>query len=160
MTPLSKENLELLIEEILDKENEYIVELSVSPASIIRVEVDSMEGITIDRCAAISRAIEARLDRDACDFSLEVSSAGLSSPLRHIRQYQKLIGKPITALRKDGIRLDGVLITANEHGFTIQTETIKPAWKDEAGKKHKKEIVCEEHHFAYDDMKEVCYRFV
>ena len=53
------------------------------------VELDSPEGIDIDTCAAITRRIEEVFDRDKEDYSLEVGSAGLTSPFKVKGQYEK-----------------------------------------------------------------------
>ena len=40
----------------------------------------------------ISRAIEANLDRDEIDFSLQVASCGATMPLTNTRQYSSIMG--------------------------------------------------------------------
>ena len=70
-----------LIEEKLT-EDQFIVEVEVSPANQISVQIDSENGISIDDCVAISRQIEGNLDREEEDFELQVSSAGLGQPFK------------------------------------------------------------------------------
>ncbi len=65
---------------------------------VIDVRVDRNDGaeVTVEDCAAASRAIEARLD--ALDFGskryvLEVSSPGLERPLRNATDWRKFVGR-------------------------------------------------------------------
>ena len=64
----------------------------------LRIYVDKEGGIAINDCETISRAIEKELDRE--DFIqeayiLEVSSPGLTRPLKKERDYQRNLGKPV-----------------------------------------------------------------
>ena len=81
----------------------YIVETAVHPGNRIVVELDSESGINIDDCVALTKHIESQLDREAEDFELEVGSAGLTSPLKVLRQYTSTIGQEVEVLRKGGL---------------------------------------------------------
>ena len=71
------------------KKDQFIVEVTVGQANRISVLLDSETGITIDDCIQVSRHIESNLDREAEDFELQVSSAGLGQPFKVHRQYIK-----------------------------------------------------------------------
>jgi len=86
----------------------------------IIVLIDRDGGVNIRQCVEVSRFIEKSLDRDAEDFELEVSSAGLDQPFRVLRQYQKNMGKEVDVKLKDGKKISGNLIRATEEGITIQ----------------------------------------
>ena len=65
------------------------------PVLDVRVEREDGERVTVDNCAAASRAIEGRLDAE--DFGgrhyvLEVSSPGLERPLRNAKDWRKYVG--------------------------------------------------------------------
>jgi ribosome maturation factor RimP len=65
------------------------------PVIDVRVEREDGEQVTVDNCAAASRAIETRLDAD--DFAgklyvLEVSSPGIERPLRNAKDWRKFVG--------------------------------------------------------------------
>ncbi|MGM9861189.1 MAG: ribosome assembly cofactor RimP [Muribaculaceae bacterium] len=111
----------------------FIVEISVSPANDVVVLLDSdAAGIDIDTCAAITRAIEDAFDRDIEDFSLEVGSAGITSPLKVHRQYLKNIGHDVEVLTCDGRKIHGVLTAVAPDGsFTVES----PAKVKEPGAK-------------------------
>lgn len=64
----------------------------------LRIYADKEGGIGINDCEIISRQIETELDRE--DFIpdayiLEVSSPGLTRPLKKERDYQRNLGRPV-----------------------------------------------------------------
>jgi ribosome maturation factor RimP len=66
------------------------------PVLDVRVERVDEQEVTVDDCAAASRAIEAKLDAE--DFGgkryvLEVSSPGLERTLRNAKDWKRFIGK-------------------------------------------------------------------
>ncbi len=106
----------------------FLVDIKVSGDNDITVEVDSATGVDIEACATITRAVEAVFDRDAEDYSLEVGSAGLTSPMRVRGQFDKNVGNDVEVLTKDGRKLHGVLAEVAEGGladtdvdFTVET---------------------------------------
>lgn len=157
---IRKEEVERLVEQVLENDQEFLLAVTVSPRDEIRVYIDSMDSISIERCVEISRAIEASLNREEEDYSLEVSSAGLGEPFVHPRQYQKHLDNPVSVVLKSGLRYDGILREAKEEGFTLEVSKVIPAYKDEQGKKHKKELRTEELFFPYEEVKSTAYRFL
>ena len=92
----------------------YLVDVAVQPGNIIVVEIDNDESVCIDDCVELSRYLEDHLDRDVEDFELEVGSAGITSPFKVLRQYQKNIGNEVEVLLTAGVKLTGVLKSADE----------------------------------------------
>jgi ribosome maturation factor RimP len=119
---INKEKVQNLVEGVLS-EDMFIVDIKVGSGNAIEVLVDSDTGINIDRCVEISRHIEQNLDRDAEDFSLEVSSPGLTQPLKHLRQYYKNIGKKIEVVARTGEKEEGILKSVNEQGIEMDVLT-------------------------------------
>ena len=68
----------------------------------------------------ISRAIEHNLDREEYDFSLEVASAGVGSPLLNSRQYIKNIGRKLRVDLSEASTLEGTLTAASNEAFTLE----------------------------------------
>jgi ribosome maturation factor RimP len=65
---------------------------------VIDVRVDRPDGarITVEDCATVSRAIEAKLDGSdivSDRYRLEVSSPGLERPLRHAGDWRRFVGR-------------------------------------------------------------------
>ncbi len=103
----------------------FVVDIRISPDNVITVEVDSPTAVDIDECAAITRKIEEKFDRDTEDYELEVGSAGLTAPMRVRGQFLKNIGKPVEVLTGDGRKLHATLAGVNDDAtqFTVAVET-------------------------------------
>lgn len=143
---------ELAEERIAERDNLlYIVDITINGGNQILVELDREEGaVSIEDCISVSRNIEHNLDREVEDFSLEVSSAGITKPFRAIQQYRKNIGKDVKVITiEHGKSVEGKLVKVDDDGFTIE----KSEKKRVEGKK-KKELVVEELPFKYDEIKE------
>jgi len=116
---ISKANIEALVAEVLDAETEFLVAVNVTGSNHIVVVIDGDNGVPIKRCVEISRHIEGNLDREIEDFELEVSSAGVTSPLLLARQYIKNVGRMVDVLLNSGENFQGKLIAASETHFSI-----------------------------------------
>ena len=85
----------------------------------------------------LSRAIEAEFDRDTGRISPStVASAGIGSELKHLRQYRKLIGKPVEVLLKSGVKILATLDEADQEGLTLSYEEKQAV----EGKKRKQTV--------------------
>jgi ribosome maturation factor RimP len=124
---IQKELIYQLIEEFITDTEHFIVDVKVSPDNDIVVELDSAKGIDIEYCAELSRFIESKFDREVEDFELEVGSAGLGSPFKVLKQYQKNIGNEVEILTKAGKKFSAMLKDATEESFTVTvTKQVKP----------------------------------
>lgn len=150
---IDKELIKSIVEDELLNTDTFLVEVMVKPGNLIVVEIDSDNAVDIDHCAALSKKIEAGLDRDTEDFELEVGSAGITSPFKILRQYTKNIGNEVEVLSKDGRKLSGILKSANETDFTVTiTKKVKPE-----GAKKKIEVE-EDLMFTYEEVKYTKYQ--
>lgn len=153
---IDKQNIIDLTEQylLLSETESYLVAVDIEKDNRIVVTIDNDGGVDIDECVNISNYLEDHLDRDAEDFELEVGSAGLSMPLRILRQYQKYEGKRMEVLCKDGKKLVGTLGKADAEGFDLTvTRKVKP----EGAKK--KIDVTETMHLPFDLVNSVKYSF-
>lgn len=149
---IDKDKISHIVEEKLSGTSDYLTDVQVLPNNSIIVEIDNDEGVNMDTCASLSRFIESHFDREAEDFELTVTSAGLTSPFRTPRQYNKYVGKEVEVLTAGGVKHKGVLKSADEEGFAIViTKKVKPE-----GAKRKIEVE-EELSFAYSEVKYTKY---
>ena len=116
-----------IIDNALSGTDKFLVDLKISTDNRINVAIDGDNGIVIDDCVNLSRAIENSLDRDVEDFELNVSSAGLDSPLRMKRQYKKNIGQDLTVTTFDGNTVEGNLVNADDDKITLRLHGKKNA---------------------------------
>lgn len=117
---IDKQLLAQTVEEAIAGTRIFLVDVQLNAGNSIVVEIDSEEGIDIDTCADITRKIESVFDRDAEDYELEVGSAGLTSPFKVRRQYEKNVGQEVEVLTRDGRKLHGTLTGVGEEDFTIE----------------------------------------
>ena len=109
------------IEPVVEAMGCFIVEITVSKDNDVTLTVEKTSGeVSLDDCVAINDAFLAAFDKDAEDYSLTVSSAGLDQPFKVLAQYVKAIGSQVTALLKGGRKLTGVLTSADEDGISIR----------------------------------------
>ena len=100
----------------------FLVEVIVKPGNVIRVLVDTPEGISIDDCVNISRFLNENLDRGVEDYSLEVSSPGLGGAFMVKQQYEKNLGRDIEVLYANGIKEKGKLLSVSDTGFVLEVK--------------------------------------
>ncbi|MBX6332512.1 MAG: ribosome maturation factor RimP [Gemmatimonadaceae bacterium] len=94
------EALERLISSVLDTVGFDLVELRIGGSRArptVQVRIDRRDGkaVTVDDCAAASRAIEARLDAGSEmgeRYVLEVSSPGVERPLKTVADWRRFVG--------------------------------------------------------------------
>lgn len=108
------------VEEFLRETELFPVEILIKPGNKILVFIDGDHGVKIADCIALSKNIESKLDRDAEDFELNVSSSGIDKPFVLLRQYRKNIGREIEVTLISGNIIKGKLL--NVSGETIEIE--------------------------------------
>jgi ribosome maturation factor RimP len=146
---ISALNIRELAERALQGTDCFLVDVHVTPMNKIIVLIDREGGVGINQCVEVSRFIEKSLDRDAEDFELEVSSAGLDAPFKVLRQYQKNIGKEVDVKLADGKKIKGQLVDANEKGITVQQVT-----KEKIEGRKAKQTVEKNFSFTFPEIKE------
>jgi ribosome maturation factor RimP len=147
MTFKEKVNL-LLTEALVEKPSLFLIDLVITDAFKVIITLDDDNGVVLQDCIDISRAIDASLDREEQDYSLEVASAGVSSPLKKIRQYKKNIGRTLI-VKTNTENIEAELVEANDD-FVILS------WKAREPKKigKGKETVEKTLQIPYGDIKE------
>lgn len=121
-----KEKVRVLLEKGLeDYPALFLIDFSVSLDNKIKVVIDGDNGVTVNDCINISRAIEHNLDREEEDFALEVASAGATTPLIMPRQYKKNIGRKLEVETSD-MSYEGKLTDANDEYIVLEWKAREP----------------------------------
>ncbi|WP_190811106.1 ribosome assembly cofactor RimP [Flagellimonas sp. S3867] len=121
-----KEKVTSLLNKALEEHPSlFLIDFTIVGDNTIRVVLDGDEGVNLQDCMNISRAIEHNLDREEEDFSLEVTSAGAASPLELPRQYRKNIGRKLK-VRTGEEELEGNLTQASEDSITLEWKAREP----------------------------------
>lgn len=106
-------------------ETQFIVEVKVSSANDVLVQVDDFIGLSIEECKRISRFIESQFDREIEDYALEVGSPGLSNPFKVKEQFVKNIGNAIELIMTDGEKFQAKLLSVEENLIQVAVSEIK-----------------------------------
>jgi len=144
--------LQLLSEGIQEKPSLFLIDLTITDAFKIIVTLDGDAGVQLQDCIDISRALENNLDREEQDFSLEVASVGVGSPLKLVRQYIKNIGRTLI-VKLAAETIEAQLVGANDNFITLAWEAREPK---KIGKG--KETVQKRQEIPYSDIKEAIVR--
>ena len=121
-----KEKVSRLLEEgLLEKPTLFLIDLTITESFKIIVTLDGDNGVALQDCIDISRYIDSNLDREEHDFSLEVASAGVSLPLKNIRQYKKNVGR-ILQVETDSVNIEAKLVEANDDFIVMEWEAREP----------------------------------
>ena len=146
---LLKSEVEQLLKESLQQKPEiFLVDLTITDSFKIIISLDGDNGVNLQDCIDISRAVENNLDREEQDFSLEVASVGVGSPLKFKRQYFKNVGRMLI-VKLESDKIEAQLVAANEEFITLEWQAREPK---KIGKG--KETVQKKLEIPYSDIKE------
>lgn len=132
---------QLIEEAMAENPSLFLIEWKISPDNKISILADGDEGLSIEEIVRISRHVEHNLDREECDFALEVSSPGVGSNLTIPRQYQKNVGRILEVTLNDKV-MEGEIVEADEEGVIIfwESREPKPVGKGKITVEHEEKI--------------------
>lgn len=144
----SQEKIIQWVSDILEEKDDslFLVDVTVNPApkgAKVIVHLDGDQGISIDTCAEVSRALSARLEEEDvmnAKYVLEVSSPGLDQPLKLHRQYVKNVGRNVKVLLQDNQTTKGTLLSVSDDAIELEPAKRQPR-TGSGGKKKKKESI-------------------
>jgi ribosome maturation factor RimP len=117
--------IQLLTEGLNEKPSIFLIDLTITDAFKVIVTLDGDSGVQLQDCIDVSRLIENNLDREEQDFSLEVASVGVGSPLKLVRQYINNIGR-LLIVKLANETIEAKLVNANENFITLAWEAREP----------------------------------
>ncbi|MEV7281935.1 ribosome maturation factor RimP [Streptomyces sp. NPDC093111] len=132
MSTTQSERLRGLLEPLVHAKDLDLEEIEVSRAGrrgLLRVIVDSEEGVELDACAELSRAISETLDESDVmgegEYVLEVSSPGADRPLTQHRHYVRAVGRLVKLQLDEGGELVTRIIAVDEDGLDTEVPGVK-----------------------------------
>jgi len=115
-----------LLHEALEKRTDlFLIDFTISSDQSINIIIDGDNGVKVDDCIFISRAIEHNIDREEYDFSLEVASAGAAAPLTLPRQFKKNIGRTLQ-IKTQTENIEAELINASQESIDLGWKAREP----------------------------------
>lgn len=140
------EHLLKLIEPIVEGLGYECVGVEYNPHpqhGMLRVYIDSEQGILVDDCSKVSHQISGVLDVEdpiSGNYQLEVSSPGADRPFFKLEQFKSFIGssitvnlfRPIDQRRKitgviESVEEDSVVLQEGSHSFNIPFKAMSKA---------------------------------
>ena len=122
-----KEKVEALVQEALvENPSLFLIDLTIGGDNSIRVLLDGDQEVTLETCMQVSRKVEYNLDREENDFSIEVSSCGVGSPLTIPRQFIKNVSRKLEVIDSEDKQVQGTLVEATETSFTLEWKAREP----------------------------------
>ncbi|HJD86040.1 ribosome assembly cofactor RimP [Empedobacter falsenii] len=116
---------QLIDEAIAENPSLFLIDWKITPDDKIIILADGDEGLSVEEIVRISRHVEHNLDREECDFALEVSSPGVGSELTMPRQFVKNVGRTLEATLIDKV-IEGEIVEADDEGVTVFWEAREP----------------------------------
>ena len=122
-----REEIRKIAESKLTDPGHFVVDVAVSlrGKQKVLVFVDGDDGITIDNCADLSRAMSEELDTLPGlneSYVLEVSTPGVDHPLKFNRQYAKHVGRTLKVVLRDE-SIEGKLVNVSSGVISLEQTT-------------------------------------
>ncbi|GAA4289746.1 ribosome assembly cofactor RimP [Aestuariibaculum suncheonense] len=121
-----KETVKNLLDAALEERSDlFLIEFTIGSDNHIKIVIDGDNGVLVEDCMFVSRAIEHNIDREEHDFSLEVMSAGAASPLVNKRQYKKNLNRDLK-VRTASEKFEGTLAQATDTDIILEWKVREP----------------------------------
>lgn len=132
MSTTESERLRGLLEPLVAAKDLDLEEIEVSRAGrrrVLRIVVDSEDGVDLDECAEVSRAVSEKLDEsDAMgedEYQLEVTSPGAERPLTERRHYVRATGRLAKFQLHEGDEFVARILTVDDEGLDLEVPGVK-----------------------------------
>lgn len=132
MSTTQSDRLRGLLEPLAAAKGLDLEEIETSKAGkrrMLRIIVDSDEGVELDACAELSREVSDLLDEtDAMgedEYVLEVSSPGADRPLTEHRHYIRATGRLVKFQTADGGELIARILDVDDEGMDLEVPGVK-----------------------------------
>ena len=105
-----------------------ITTVSEGGDTIYRILINSQEGISLDKCAEVTRVLNPLLDVTPPvkgDYRLEVSSPGIERKLKTLKHFNASIGEKVKVVLISNEVLQGPLLKVEGNLITIDDEQVK-----------------------------------
>ncbi len=124
------EDLRSLLGPVIENHGAFLVDVSLksdNKRQLLEIFCETETGITIEKCAEISREILPVIDSSKIagdNFRLEVSSPGIGVPLKDKRQFTRNVGKLMAIKYREGVeikQIEGDMIGFKDERVVIET---------------------------------------
>jgi ribosome maturation factor RimP len=127
--PMVNDEMRAAIDDCVSRLSAHLIDLVVRGPrgkTLVEVFIDTEQGVTSDLCSDVSREASELIERAGWiqgSYRLDVSSPGISRPLRFAWQYRKHVGRTLS-VRVEGpggtVEHTGRLSSVGEHGIFLE----------------------------------------
>lgn len=132
MSTTQSDRLRGLLEPLVAAKGLDLEEIELSKAGkrrMLRIVVDSDEGVELDVCAELSREVSDLLDESDVmgedEYVLEVSSPGADRPLSEHRHYVRATGRLVKFQLAEGGELIARILDVDDEGMDLEVPGVK-----------------------------------
>ncbi|MFH8350029.1 ribosome maturation factor RimP [Streptomyces sp. NPDC018045] len=132
MSTTQSERLRGLLEPLVAARDLDLEEIEVTPAGkrrVLRIVVDSDDGVQLDECAELSREASQALDDSnvmgGAPYTLEVTSPGADRPLTEPRHYRRAVGRLVRFQLHEGGELVARITAMDDEGLDLEVPGVK-----------------------------------
>ena len=129
---MTGDELAKLLEPTVERLGYELVDLEVrlgGKGGLVRVFIDKSEGIDLEDCETVSRAVSALLDVEdpvPGNYNLEVSSPGLDRKLTKVEHFQRFAGETVKVQMRLPIegrrRFRGTLVSSDDENIVVDVD--------------------------------------
>ena len=122
-----KEKVKNLLDKALEENTQlFLIDLDFSESNKISVILDGDSGVNLQDCINVNKFLDSGLETEDVEYSIEVASAGVSSPLKLVRQYKKNIGRTVKVKTISQGDFEASLSNADEQTATLSWSSREP----------------------------------
>ncbi|KPI33224.1 MULTISPECIES: ribosome maturation factor RimP [unclassified Streptomyces] len=132
MSTTQSDRLRGLLEPLVAARGLDLEDIEMSKAGkrrMLRIIVDSDEGVELDACAELSREVSDKLDESDVmgedEYVLEVSSPGADRPLSEHRHYVRATGRLVKFQLAEGGELIARILDVDDEGMDLEVPGVK-----------------------------------
>ncbi|MFE2553143.1 ribosome maturation factor RimP [Streptomyces sp. NPDC059355] len=132
MSTTQSDRLRGLLEPLVAAKGLDLEDVEMSKAGkrrMLRIIVDSDEGVELDACAELSREVSEKLDESDVmgeeEYVLEVSSPGADRPLTEHRHYVRAIDRLVKFQLAEGGELIARILDVDDEGMDLEVPGVK-----------------------------------
>jgi ribosome maturation factor RimP len=129
---MTGDELKVLLEPTIERLGYELIDLEVrlgGKIGIVRIFIDSLDGIGLDDCEKVSLAVSALLDVEdplPGQYNLEVSSPGLDRKLTKVEHFQRFAGETVKVSMRFPIegrkRFRGTLVSSDDENIVVEVD--------------------------------------
>ena len=131
---MTGDELATLLEPTVERLGYELADLEVrlgGKSGIVRLFIDKPDGVGLEDCEKVSRAVSAVLDVEdpvPSNYDLEVSSPGLDRKLTKVEHFQRFMGETVKVQMRFPIegrrRFRGTLVSSDDENIVVEVDGV------------------------------------